>query len=57
MALFNGVPIADPSGNNLNFVTKEGFRVVTNTGRDAGQSVDHLHFHIMGKRKFKWPPG
>ncbi|MDD3818963.1 MAG: histidine triad nucleotide-binding protein [Actinomycetota bacterium] len=36
---------------------KEGFRVVTNTGRGAGQSVDHLHFHIMGKRKFNWPPG
>ena len=36
---------------------KDGFRVVTNTGRDAGQSVKHLHFHIMGKRKFEWPPG
>jgi len=36
---------------------KDGFRVVTNTGRGAGQSVDHLHFHILGKRKFNWPPG
>ena len=36
---------------------KEGFRVVANTGKDAGQSVDHLHFHILGKRKFEWPPG
>jgi histidine triad (HIT) family protein len=36
---------------------KEGFRIVTNTGHGAGQSVDHLHFHIMGKRKFNWPPG
>ncbi|MCG9479980.1 MAG: histidine triad nucleotide-binding protein [Actinomycetia bacterium] len=35
----------------------EGFRVVTNVGRGAGQSVDHLHFHILGKRKFSWPPG
>ncbi len=35
----------------------DGFRVVTNTGRGAGQSVDHLHFHILGKRKFAWPPG
>jgi histidine triad (HIT) family protein len=36
---------------------KDGFRVVTNTGRGAGQSVDHLHFHILGKRQFSWPPG
>ena len=36
---------------------KNGFRVVTNTGPDAGQSVGHLHFHILGKRKFVWPPG
>jgi histidine triad (HIT) family protein len=36
---------------------KEGFRVVTNTGISAGQSVDHLHFHILGNRKFNWPPG
>lgn len=36
---------------------KEGFRVVTNTGSGAGQSVDHLHFHILGKRRFGWPPG
>lgn len=36
---------------------EEGFRIVTNTGSGAGQSVNHLHFHIMGKRKFNWPPG
>lgn len=36
---------------------RDGFRVVTNTGKGAGQSVDHLHFHILGKRKFSWPPG
>jgi histidine triad (HIT) family protein len=36
---------------------KGGFRVVTNTGAGAGQSVAHLHFHILGKRKFAWPPG
>ncbi len=35
----------------------EGFRVVTNTGDGAGQSVKHLHFHILGGRKFSWPPG
>jgi histidine triad (HIT) family protein len=36
---------------------KGGFRVVTNTGAGAGQSVSHLHFHILGKRSFAWPPG
>jgi histidine triad (HIT) family protein len=34
-----------------------GYRLVTNTGPDAGQSVFHLHFHLMGGRKFAWPPG
>ncbi len=36
---------------------KDGFRIVTNTGTAAGQSVKHLHFHILGKRNFNWPPG
>jgi histidine triad (HIT) family protein len=35
----------------------DGYRVVTNTGRNAGQSVDHLHFHVLGGRKMTWPPG
>ena len=36
---------------------KSGFRVVTNTGLDGGQSVNHVHFHILGGRSLKWPPG
>ena len=35
----------------------EGFRVVTNTGGDAGQSVGHLHLHVLGGRPMAWPPG
>jgi histidine triad (HIT) family protein len=35
----------------------EGYRIVTNTGRNAGQSVDHLHLHLLGGRKMTWPPG
>jgi histidine triad (HIT) family protein len=35
----------------------EGYRIVTNTGKNAGQSVDHLHFHVMGGRRMTWPPG
>ena len=34
-----------------------GYRVVTNCGRDAGQEVMHLHFHMLAGRKFTWPPG
>jgi histidine triad (HIT) family protein len=35
----------------------DGYRVVVNCGRDAGQSVDHLHFHLLGGRPLAWPPG
>ena len=34
-----------------------GYRVVTNVGTDAGQSVPHLHFHLLGGRTMTWPPG
>jgi len=36
---------------------QEGFRVVTNCGEPAGQTVKHLHFHILSGRKLSWPPG
>jgi histidine triad (HIT) family protein len=35
----------------------DGYRVVVNCGRDGGQSVDHLHFHLLGGRAMAWPPG
>jgi histidine triad (HIT) family protein len=34
-----------------------GWRLVTNVGADAGQSVDHLHLHLLGGRPMGWPPG
>src|ERR1700758_3991122 len=34
-----------------------GYRTVVNNGADAGQSVDHLHVHLLGGRTFRWPPG
>lgn len=36
---------------------KNGYRIVTNCGEDAGQSVQHLHFHLLGGRSMAWPPG
>jgi histidine triad (HIT) family protein len=50
-ALFRGVRVV---------ATKAGlrsYRVVSNVGAEAGQSVDHLHIHVMGGRAMSWPPG
>jgi histidine triad (HIT) family protein len=38
-------------------IEESGYRVVANCGRDGGQSVDHLHLHILAGRPLKWPPG
>lgn len=38
-------------------VADAGYRLVSNVGRWGGQSVDHLHVHLMGGRSFEWPPG
>ena len=38
-------------------VDESGYRVVTNVGADGGQSVKHLHFHVLAKRSLAWPPG
>lgn len=38
-------------------IAQEGFRVVLNCNKNAGQEVFHIHFHLLGGRKFSWPPG
>ena len=38
-------------------IAEGGFRVVMNTGDDGGQTVHHLHVHLLGGRKMTWPPG
>jgi histidine triad (HIT) family protein len=38
-------------------IDEGGYRIVSNVGRWGGQTVDHLHFHLMGGRSFTWPPG
>ena len=38
-------------------INEKGFRVVTNCGEDGGQTVGHLHFHVLAGRNIGWPPG
>jgi histidine triad (HIT) family protein len=38
-------------------IAEAGYRIVSNVGRWGGQTVDHLHLHLMGGRAFEWPPG
>ena len=38
-------------------IADSGYRMVMNCGADAGQTVDHIHLHILGGRPLKWPPG
>jgi histidine triad (HIT) family protein len=38
-------------------LAESGYRIVTNTGRDAGQTVFHLHLHVLGGRHLAWSPG
>lgn len=38
-------------------INKDGYRIVNNCGELGGQTVDHMHFHVLGGRGLKWPPG
>jgi len=38
-------------------IEQSGYRIVINTNRNAGQSVEHLHLHLLGGRPMQWPPG
>ena len=40
-----------------NGLNQDGFRIVVNTGENGGQTVPHLHLHILGGREMAWPPG
>ncbi|KNF09353.1 hypothetical protein CLPU_3c01310 [Gottschalkia purinilytica] len=38
-------------------IADKGYRIVNNCGEDGGQTVSHIHFHILGGRQLQWPPG
>lgn len=38
-------------------IEEDGYRIVNNCGENGGQTVSHIHFHLLGGRKFSWPPG
>ncbi len=38
-------------------IADKGYRIVNNCGADGGQTVEHLHFHVLGGRNLTWPPG
>lgn len=38
-------------------IDKSGYRIVNNCGKDGGQTVGHMHFHVLGGRELQWPPG
>lgn len=38
-------------------INETGYRIVNNCGKDGGQTVEHIHFHVLGGRDLKWPPG
>ena len=45
------------AGELGNQLAPGGFRIVSNAGADGGQTVNHLHLHILGGRAMGWPPG
>jgi histidine triad (HIT) family protein len=50
------IDVANKIANDFG-IADEGFRLVFNCGENGGQEVYHLHLHILGGRKMKWPPG
>lgn len=56
-SLFARLLISCTKVATLKGVQESGYRLVANTGRDAGQTVFHLHVHVLGGRRMAWPPG
>jgi histidine triad (HIT) family protein len=57
MPIITKVMAALPIIANLAGIADDGFRIVINTGLNGGQTVNHLHWHLLGGRSMNWPPG
>ena len=55
--LFGKLLLAAAHAATLTGIAQSGYRVIANTGPDAGQSVFHIHIHVLGGRQMAWPPG
>ncbi|MFT3773753.1 MAG: histidine triad nucleotide-binding protein [Minicystis sp.] len=55
--LFGKLMLAAARAAEITGIVQSGYRVVANTGANAGQSVFHLHVHVLGGRALGWPPG
>ena len=51
------IVFSEPTVKGENEKLEKGFRVVANCGEDGGQTVGHLHFHLLARRNLQWPPG
>lgn len=56
-AVLSAILLAAPAIAHNEGLAVSGYRLVVNQGRDAGQSVFHLHIHLLGGRRMRWPPG
>ncbi|MFO0774406.1 MAG: histidine triad nucleotide-binding protein [Nitrospiraceae bacterium] len=56
-AMMGGLLQACAAVAKMKGLSERGYRIVTNTGADAGQTVVHLHLHVLGGRHLTWPPG
>ena len=56
-ALLGEIMLAARDAARADGVAEAGFRAVINTGSDGGQTVHHLHLHVLGGRALQWPPG
>ena len=56
-ALFGHLMCLCQQAASLTGLLDHGYRYVLNTGENGGQTVNHLHFHLLGGRRMRWPPG